>query len=276
MRSISSIAALMAVLTILPTIALASSSPFDYSGIMNSLSTGYPAMTQPTMPYGPMQIPYSPFGTSDINSIITLGEGLPASFTSYPTASTGSYPGGYTSPIGALSMFGFPDMASLTGMSNPAIGSSSSPVLSGINIPMAVSGIAFPGGFSSPISQPSVDKSQYNGAQPNMTNAYGESDSGRTITLNSGDIIHLHLPARVDQGYIWNLTAPEGLNATARVYPPEQSNTTAFSQLPAFTSIQEWEIKALTPGEHVITAIYKRPWAASAEDKTFRLTIDVI
>lgn len=112
---------------------------------------------------------------------------------------------------------------------------------------------------------------------PSATDNYGESSNGGTITIKPGDTIHLQLPARIDQGYIWNLTITDGLNITSeRVYTPQQiSSLFSGSGLSQLEVTQEWDIKAIKAGTQVILGSYKSSAANGTYDKTYKLTVIV-
>jgi inhibitor of cysteine peptidase len=112
---------------------------------------------------------------------------------------------------------------------------------------------------------------------PSATDNYGESSNGGTITIKLGDTIHLQLPARIDRGYIWNLTITDGLNITSeRVYTPQQiSSLFSGSGLSQLEVTQEWDIKAIKAGTQVILGSYKSSAANGTYDKTYELTVIV-
>jgi len=158
---------------------------------------------------------------------------------------------------------GFPTLSGL--------GSFTSPMNYASQVPM-MSSLAFPG-----VQMPSTALPQsLAGVSPSSVNNYTEASNGETITVKKGDIIHVQLPSRIDQGYLWNMSVTDGLNVTnMRMYPPDQINPVSSSGEVALKSIQEWDIQAIKPGTQYITAIYKRPWADGPNDRTFRLTVVV-
>ncbi|BAI61304.1 conserved hypothetical protein [Methanocella paludicola SANAE] len=119
--------------------------------------------------------------------------------------------------------------------------------------------------------------SSFTNWSPSTTDNYGESSNGGTITVKLGDTIHLQLPARVDQGYIWNLTVTDGLNITSeRVYTPQQiSSLFSGSGLSKLEVTQEWDIKAVKPGTQVILGSYKSSAENGTYDKAYKLTVIV-
>ncbi len=107
--------------------------------------------------------------------------------------------------------------------------------------------------------------------------AYGEANNGDTITVKLGDTIELQLPARIDQGYIWNLTVTDGLNVSnERVYTPlDMGSLFSGSGLTSLEVTMQWDIKALKPGTQVILGSYKSSAEKGPYDKTFKLTVIV-
>jgi predicted secreted protein len=156
----------------------------------------------------------------------------------------------------------------------PGIGSFTSPVDYASQVPM-MSSLAFPGvQMPSMALQPSTGSP---GVSPSASNNYTEASNGKTITIKQGDIIHVQLPSRIDQGYIWNISVSDGLNVTStRMYPPEQINPISSSGEIVLRSIQEWDVQAIKPGTQNITAVYKRPWADGPGDRTYMLTVIVV
>lgn len=191
--------------------------------------------------------------------------------------------------LSGLSSFGFP--ADLIDSSLSMPGSSMSGFNSSLFMPsftQTMPGMSYlpaqsqmPASFSisdimsSPMLQPV--QSSFSKNTPSTVNSYGESSNGNTITVKLGDTIHLQLPARIDQGYMWNLTLTDGLNTTSeRVYTPQQISSLfsgmGMSQLEV---TQEWDIKAIKPGTHVILGSYKSSADNGPYDKTYKLTVIV-
>ncbi len=129
--------------------------------------------------------------------------------------------------------------------------------------------------LSSSLVQPA--QSSFSNWTPSTSDNYGESSNGGTITVKLGDTIHIQLPARVDQGYIWNLTVTDGLNVTSeRVYTPQQiSSLFSGSGLTQLEVTQEWDIKSIKPGTQVILGSYKSSAANGTYDKAYKLTVIV-
>lgn len=112
---------------------------------------------------------------------------------------------------------------------------------------------------------------------PATVDNYGESSNGNTITIKLGDTVHLQLPARIDQGYFWNLTVTDGLNITSeRVYTPQQiSSLFSGMGLSQLEVTQEWDIKAIKAGTQVILGSYKSSADNGTYDKAYKLTVVV-
>ncbi len=146
----------------------------------------------------------------------------------------------------------------------------------------AMSGL---GSFTSPMSQapamssfafPDINLPPTGGEResPYSVNNYTEASNGETITVEQGDVIHVQLPARVDQGSTWNLTASDGLNVTAtRMYLPEKLNSDIFSGTIVLQAIQEWDIQATKPGMQSVTAVYQGSRPGST---TYVLKVNVV
>jgi predicted secreted protein len=198
-----------------------------------------------------------------------------------------------TPSISALSSYGFPaalvdlasygdysrssapdTVASLNSSSLFSGFSSFSPAMSGMSAQMPKS-FSLPGILESSALQPT--RGSITEWAPSTVDSYGESSNGDTITIKLGDSIHVQLPARVDQGYMWNLSVTDGLNVTSeRVYTPQQiSSLFSGSGLSKLEVTQEWDITAIMPGTQVILAKYRSSADSGPYDKAFTLTVVV-
>lgn len=229
-------------------------SPYSFMPSMESLSSyGFPASM--LEPQGYFETPFlSPDAISSLTSAL-----MPASEN--PDASYLTFMPGLSSGLD------FPAMSGMSAFTSPAS-----------QIPMT-SLLAFPQlqmpSMSLPLSQDALAASNV-GASPSTANSYTEASNGKTITVKQGDIIHVQLPSRIDQGYIWNLSVTDGLNVTStRMYPPEDANSISNTGEIELLSTQEWDIQALKPGTQYITAVYKRPWADGPSDRTYTLMVIV-
>lgn len=111
---------------------------------------------------------------------------------------------------------------------------------------------------------------------PSSTQSYTEANSGQTITIKLGDIIHVQLTSRLDQGYVWNISATKGLNITSsRMYSPQSVDTNLFAGVVGIQATEEWTIQAVKPGTQQINAVCTKSDGAKAGDKTFVLTVIV-
>lgn len=162
---------------------------------------------------------------------------------------------------------GFPALSGLGSFSTPSY----KPLMPAISLP-DFSVLQMP---SSGLQQGIMNNNP--GASPSTVNNYTEASNGRTITVNRGDIIHVQLPSRIDQGYIWNASVTDGLNVTNMVmYPPEQISPISGTGEVALQSTQQWDVQAVKPGTQHFTAEYRRPWADGPDDKEYTLTVIVV
>ena len=109
-------------------------------------------------------------------------------------------------------------------------------------------------------------------AQP----AYSSADNGKVITVNSGDTFTVQLEENPSTGYSWNLTIGDGLELVSDQYMANPVPADVVGS----GGYHVWTIKAVTPGSHVISGVYKRPWESVSESvsgsgQTYMLTVNV-
>lgn len=115
-----------------------------------------------------------------------------------------------------------------------------------------------------------------NAPSPAATNNYTEDSNGQTISLKLGDTIHVQLSARIDQGYLWNLSVTGGLNVTGQhTYPPKQAELDIGAGTVVLTAVQEWDIQAIEPGMQTVSAFYSKSGNSTDASKMYELTIVV-
>lgn len=227
------------------SLATGSLSPFA-SSIMGQSTFGFPAaiIDAPTSGLPLTAGIYSPGSALELTSSILASTSNPATFMSFiPDASS--------SGLAMLSGFG--------GYNNPGINPSqatmiSTPDLANLQVPFMGSQLT-------------------TGGTQSATNAYTETSNRKTIKVKAGDTFHVQLKARIDQGYIWNMTVTPGLNMTSeQAYAPDNLNLLGGSGITGLFT-QDWSIRADQAGAQTITAIYKRPESSSPDDRTFTLTV---
>ncbi len=230
-------------------------SSFGFPSSMMDMSSAYgmPSFTQLS------SIPFSSSDpTSAFTSIAMQQLSSPMSGFSSSLPDTDSLAG---NQISTGSLFGFPTMSGFGTMSS--LGSMSPTSLSGL-------GVASP---DIPGLQSDMDNSL---ASPSSTESYTEADSGKTITIKLGDIIHVQLTSRLDQGYVWNISTTDGLNVSSnRMYSPQSVDTNLFAGVVGIQATEEWTIKAIEPGTQQINAVCTLSDGAKPGDKTFVLTVIV-
>jgi inhibitor of cysteine peptidase len=94
-------------------------------------------------------------------------------------------------------------------------------------------------------------------------------DNGKTITMKKGDIFEVKLEENPTTGYSWATSVTQGLKALDDSYVRQ-------SDLLGAGGIHTWKIKATGTGIQKFSAIYKRPWEQTAQDKSFQVTIMVV
>ncbi len=235
--------------------ASASVSPYSFMPSMGNLASfGFPAsLVEP-------QFGLRPTVMSPLDMV-----GLTSSFLP-DSASTLAFNGLMPGISGALS--GYSGLSGLGTFTSPVNYTSQSPMMSSL----AFQGLHVP---SMSLLQSQAGSNPV--VSPSTVNNYTEASNGKTITVTKGDVIHVQLPSRIDQGYIWNISVTDGLNVTGtRMYPPEQASAIGNNGEIAIYSLQEWDIQALERGTQYVTAICKRAWADGPDDRTYMLTVIVV
>ncbi len=239
--------------------ASAAFSPYSLMPSVANLSPfGFPAsLVEPQ--FGLQNIVMSPDAIVGLTSSF-----LPDSASSM--AFGGLMPGISSGIPGALS--GFSGLPGWGSFASPVNYTPSAPMISSL----ALQGLHVP---SMSLLQPQMGGNS--AVSPSTANNYTEESDGKTITVKKGDVIHVQLPSRIDQGYIWNMSVTGGLNVTGtRMYPPEQASAIGSNGEIAIYSLQEWDVQALERGTQYVTAICRRAWADGPDDRTYNLTVIVV
>lgn len=245
---------ILTAIMVYPAACNASLEPYSFMPSMSGLSSfGFPAA----------MIDSSLFGLTQENSSPFSSQGAVASLTTpWPSMNFSSF-----GPD--MSSLGFPAISGINGQSASVMQQPQMPASFSLSDIMA----------STMDFQPAQNSiaSDLPGAKPSTTDNYSESSNGKTIKIKLGDVIHVQLKSRIDQGYTWNLSATEGLNVTGeRMYSPQQFDSSLFDgETFILEATQEWDIQAIKPGTQVVTARYKTSADGGPYDKTFTLTVIV-
>jgi inhibitor of cysteine peptidase len=112
-------------------------------------------------------------------------------------------------------------------------------------------------GPSTPVPSPSPP--------PAGSNTFDETNSGGTYPLPVDAVIVLRLKENPTTGYIWNLLVATGLSVINDTYVPDDTT----GRLVGSGGTRVWFISVDQPGEHVISAVYRRPWEPAGTGVTF-------
>jgi|GEM_PF-753647 len=100
-----------------------------------------------------------------------------------------------------------------------------------------------------------------------------EADSGKTISLKTGENFTLNLTEDPAEGYEWELNLSKGLTILDDEYV-EHPNPQHLEGVPGTHS---WLIEAVAPGSQKVTGIYKRLRENTTDiEENFTLNIDVV
>jgi inhibitor of cysteine peptidase len=96
-------------------------------------------------------------------------------------------------------------------------------------------------------------------AVPPRFHVYTEADSGKTVQEPLGETFKIRLQENPTTGYSWNLSVSDGL----RISRDEYISSPTGSQMAGTGGIHSFTLEAISRGEQMITAEYRRPWVAS-------------
>ncbi|MDD4280877.1 MAG: protease inhibitor I42 family protein [Candidatus Methanofastidiosa archaeon] len=94
---------------------------------------------------------------------------------------------------------------------------------------------------------------------------------GSVMLLSVNDTLYLCLPENPTTGYLWQLSADDGLLVLADTYVPADAD----GMLVGGGGTRCWEIKAKSRGIFSLHAAYVRPWDPLTPEGTFEMTIKV-
>jgi len=105
---------------------------------------------------------------------------------------------------------------------------------------------------------------------PALPPSFDQTDNGGNYSVSLGAAIELRLPENPSTGYSWNLSVPAGIAVLNDSYLPGDTS----GRLVGSGGTRVWFLKAVQPGEQVVSGVYRRPWEPVAGNETrFRLTL---
>jgi len=107
---------------------------------------------------------------------------------------------------------------------------------------------------------------------PAGPSSFDQANNGETYTISLDATIQLRLPENPSTGYSWNLLVTPGISILSETYIPDEVSGNPVGS----GGTHLWFLKAVQPGEQVISGVYRRPWEPPAANGTvFRLTLIV-
>ena len=105
---------------------------------------------------------------------------------------------------------------------------------------------------------------------PALPPSFDQTDNGGNYSVSLGAAIELRLPENPTTGYSWNLSVPAGIAVLNDSYLPSETSGGVVGS----GGTRIWFLKAVQPGEQVVSGVYRRPWEPVAGNETgFRLTL---
>jgi inhibitor of cysteine peptidase len=106
---------------------------------------------------------------------------------------------------------------------------------------------------------------------PVEPNSFDQTNNGETHNIPLDAEIQLRLPENPTTGFTWNLSVTPGLSILNDTYIPDDTS----GKLVGSGGTHVWTLKALQPGEQVVSGVYRRPWEPSTENAT-RFSLSLI
>ncbi len=99
---------------------------------------------------------------------------------------------------------------------------------------------------------------------------YTGGDSGKAITVKSGETFTVKLDENPTTGYSWNLTAGDGLRILNDRYVAHNTGLVGSG------GYHIWTIQATKAGTYQVAGVYKRPWEPlTGTEQKYSLTVSV-
>ncbi|MDD1662203.1 MAG: protease inhibitor I42 family protein [Methanomicrobiales archaeon] len=116
-----------------------------------------------------------------------------------------------------------------------------------------------------PLPTPAPTPSPTGAPMPAGPNSFTQVNDGGTYPVSLDSEIQLRLPENPTTGFSWNLSVTTGLSVMNDSYIPDDTS----GKLVGSGGIHAWFLKAVQPGEQVISGVYRRPWEPAAPGVTF-------
>ncbi len=127
-------------------------------------------------------------------------------------------------------------------------------------------GCISPGREPGPIVSPTITP------EPENVYSFNETSNNGTFTVPLDAEIRLTLPGNPTTGYSWQLSITPGIVIENESYRPDYP----YGKLAGSGGTFLWIMKAVQPGNQVISGVYARPWESNLTDSTsFSLTLNV-
>jgi inhibitor of cysteine peptidase len=130
----------------------------------------------------------------------------------------------------------------------------------------------FISGCTSPVEQPGPAVTPIPTEQPGTVYIFDQTDNNETYPAELDAELRLRLPGNPTTGYTWILDTTPGIIILNESYLPDDLS----GKLVGSGGTYLWTMKAVQPGNQIISGVYARPWESNLTDAaTFTLTLEV-
>lgn len=127
-------------------------------------------------------------------------------------------------------------------------------------------------GCTSPVEQPEPAATPIPTEEPETVYLFDQTNNNETYPVELDAELRLKLPGNPTTGYTWILDTTPGIVILNESYLPDDTS----GKLVGSGGTYLWTMKAVQPGNQIISGIYVRPWESNLTDAaTFTLTLEV-
>jgi inhibitor of cysteine peptidase len=127
-------------------------------------------------------------------------------------------------------------------------------------------------GCTSPAVQPEQTPTSTPTQEQPSVFFFDQTNNNEAYPVELNAEIRLSLPGNPTTGYSWQLSITPGITILNESYIPDDATGTLAGSGGTYV----WIMKAVQPGNQVISGVYARPWEASGPNQsTFTLTLEV-
>jgi inhibitor of cysteine peptidase len=127
-------------------------------------------------------------------------------------------------------------------------------------------------GCTSPVEQPVPTVTPTPTPEPGLVYMFDQTNNNETYPVPLDAELQLRLPGNPTTGYMWQLITTPGIVIVNESYIPDDTS----GKLVGSGGTYLWTMKAIQPGNQVLSGVYARPWESNLTGAaTFTLTLEV-